>query len=220
MEIGRVARTCRSSWYSLRMVKEEGILITKEKLNLAGWLSITSALFAIPSLAMYLFLGTIVGPGAKLAQAILTIVSLGLFLYIVTSFRKLLNSRFRFHDVDIYISLLIWVNVALSLFSLLALENTLVDWGMNILSTVGLIVQGIILIMFATRLLRLPYSLHSLLKPYSYVSIVSGICAITIILFWAAIIAGAVADAILGIIFFRAAEQPPSTSEMMGKPIE
>ena len=194
--------------------------MTKEKLNLTGWLSITNAIFAIPSVAMYLFLGTIVGPGAKLAQAILTLVSVGLLVYILTSLRKLLNSRFQFHDVDIYISLLIWGNVVLSILSLFALESELFEWAMGILSTIALIFQGIILIMFATRLLRLPGNLYGLVKPYSYTSIVSGVCAITIILFWAAMIAGAVADAILGIIFFRAAEQPPPTTEMIGGPIE
>lgn len=194
--------------------------MTKEKLNFTGWLSIANAIFAIPSVAMYLFLGTVEGPGAKLAQAILTLVSVGLLVYILTSLRKLLNSRFQFHNVDLYISLLIWVNIALSILSLLALESSIFEWVMNIFSTMALIVQGIILIMFATRLLRLPENLYGLLKPYSYITIVSGIFAITIILFWAAMIAGAVADAILGIIFFRAAEQPPSTTEMMRKPIE
>jgi hypothetical protein len=194
--------------------------MTKEKLNLTGWLSITNAIFAIPSVAMYLFLGTIVGPGAKLAQAILTLVSVGLLVYILTSLRKLLNSRFQFHDVDIYISLLIWGNVVLSILSLFALESKRFEWAMGILSTIALIFQGIILIMFATRLLRLPGNLYGLVKPYSYTSIVSGVCAITIILFWAAMIAGAVADAILGIVFFRAAEETQSTIEISGTPIE
>ena len=194
--------------------------MTKEKLNLTGWLSITNAIFAIPSVAMYLFLGTVEGIGAKLAQAILTLVSLGLFVYVFSSLRKLLNSRSQFHDVDIYISLLIWGNVVLSILSLLALESKLFEWAMGILSTIALIFQGIILIMFATRLLRLPGNLYGLVKPYSYTSIVSGVCAITIILFWAAMIAGAVADAILGIVFFRAAEETQSTIEISGTPIE
>lgn len=89
------------------------MLITKEQLNLAGWLSIANALFAIPSIAMSWFLDTLKGIGATFFQALLTVVGLGLFLYIITSFKKLLNSRFKFHDVDIYISLLIWGNVVL-----------------------------------------------------------------------------------------------------------
>ena len=194
--------------------------ITKEQLNLAGWLSITNAIFAIPSIAMSWFLDTIGGAGAKLSQAILTLVSLGLFLYVIISLRKLLNYRFQFREVDIYISLLIWGNVVLAAFSLLALGSIGFEWFMNILSIVSFIIFGILAIMFATRLLRLPGNLYGLLKPFCYITVVSGIFFITVFLSPVGIIAGAVADVILGVIFFRAAEQPPSTLEILGIPIE
>ena len=194
--------------------------ITKGQLNLAGWLSITNAIFAIPSIAMSWFLDTIGGAGAKLSQAILTLVSLGLFLYVIIALRKLLNSRFQFHDVDIYISLLIWGNVVLAILSLLSLGSRRLDWAMGILSIIAFIVFGILSIMFATRLMRLSNNLYGLLKPFSYTNIVSGICFITVFLSPVGIIAGAVADVILGVIFFRAAEQPPSTLEIFGTPIE
>ena len=194
--------------------------ITKGQLTLAGWLSITNAIFAIPSIAMSWFLDTIGGAGAKLSQAILTLVSLGLFLYVIISLRKMLNYRFQFHEADIYISLLIWGNVLLAGFSLLALGSQGFEWFVNILSIVSFIIFGIFAIMFATRLLRLPGNLYGLLKPFCYTTIASGICFITVFLAPVGIIAGAVADAILGVIFFRAAEQPPSTMEILGTPIE
>jgi hypothetical protein len=194
--------------------------ITKGQLNLAGWLSITSALFAIPSIAMSWFLDTIGGEGAKLSQAILTLVSLGLFLYVIISLKKLLNYRFQFHDVDIYISLLIWGNVVLAAVSLLSLGSRGLEWAMSALSLIAFIVFGILSIMLATRLLRLSGNLYGLLKPFCYITIVSGICFITVLLSPIGIIAGAVADVILGIIFFRAAEQPPPIEEILSTPIE
>ena len=72
--------------------------ITKKQLDLAGWFSITNALIAIPSLAMSWFLETVKGIGPRLSQAILTVVGLGLFLYVIHSLRRLLNDRFKFHD--------------------------------------------------------------------------------------------------------------------------
>jgi hypothetical protein len=165
------------------------------------------------------FLESKEGAGAKISQAILTIVSLGLFLYILSSLKKLLNSRFRFHDVDIYISLLIWGNIILSILSLLSLESRKIESALNILSNVALIVFGILSIMFATRLLRLSGSLYGLLKPFSYTQIVCGICFITVVLFPVGVIAGAIGDVILGVIFFRAAEQPPSPNEIFVTPI-
>ena len=194
--------------------------ITKGQLTLAGWLSITNAIFAIPSIAMSWFLDTIGGAGAKLSQAILTLVSLGLFLYVIISLRKLLNYRFQFHEADIYITLLIWGNVVLAAFSLLALGSQGFEWFMNMLSIVSFIIFGILAIMFATRLLRLPGNLYGLVKPFCYTTIASGICFITVFLAPVGIIAGAVADVILGVIFFRAGEQPPSTMEILGTPIE
>jgi len=194
--------------------------MTKERLNLAGWLSITSALFAIPSIVMSWFLESMEGSGAKVSQAILTAVDLGLFLYVISSLRKLLNSRFRFHDVDIYISLLIWGNVILCILSILSLKSVRLEFVFRYLSMIALIIFGILSIMFATRLLRLSDNLYGLLKAFCYTQIVCGICFITVLLFPVGVIAGAIADVILGVIFFRAAEQTPSSLEIFGTPIE
>lgn len=74
--------------------------------------------------------------------------------------------------------------------------------------------------MITTRLLRLSGNLYGLLKPFSYTQIVSGICFITVFLSPVGIIAGAAADVILGVIFFRAGEQPPSATEILSTSIE
>lgn len=194
--------------------------MTKEQLNLAGWLSITSALFTIPSIVMSWFLESMGGAGAKFSRAILTAAGLGLFLYVISSMKKLLNSRFRFHDADIYILLLIWGNVILCILSLLSLGSRRLEFVLSYLSMVAFIAFGILSIMFATRLLRLSGNLYGLLKPFSYTQIVSGICFITVFLSPVGIVAGAVADVILGVIFFRAADQPLSTFEILTTPIE
>jgi hypothetical protein len=192
--------------------------MTKKQLDLAGWCSITNALIAIPSLAMSWFLETVKGIGPRLSQAILTVVGLGLFLYVIYSLRGLLNSRFKFHEVDVYISLMIWGNVVLAAISLLSLGTGQLESFMEILTVAALIVFGILSIMFATRLLRLSGSLYGLLKPFCYVTIGSGIFLVTVFLLPVAILAGAVADIILGVIFFRAAEQTPP-DEILSTPI-
>ena len=194
--------------------------MTKDRLTRAGWLSITNAIFTIPAIVFSFFLGSMEGTGATLAQAILIIASLGLFVYILSSLRQLLNVRFRFHDADICISYLLWGNLSLALFQFLSLLNKEFEWAVGILSVVAYIFFGILSIMFATRLQRLPYSLYGLLKPYCKITIVSGACFITVLLLPVGILAGAVTDVLLGIIFFRAAEQTSSTSEIFPTPIE
>jgi hypothetical protein len=193
--------------------------ITKKQLDFAGWCSITNALIAIPSLAMSWFLETVKGIGPRLSQAILTVVGLALFLYVIYSLRKLLNVRFKFHDVDVYVSLMIWGNVVLAVLSLLSLGTGKLESFMEVLTVAALILFGILSIMFATRLLRLSGNLYGLLKPFCYVTIGSGICLITVFLLPIAILAGAIADVILGVIFFRAAEQTPQ-DEILSIPIE
>jgi tellurite resistance protein TehA-like permease len=140
--------------------------ITRKQLDRAGWCSITNALIAIPSLAMSWFLETVKGIGPTLSQVILTVVGLGLFLYVIYSFKRLLNGRFKFHDVDIYISLMIWGNVVLAVLSLLSLETGKLESFMETITVAALIVFGILSIMFATRLLRLSDNLYGLLRAY------------------------------------------------------
>jgi hypothetical protein len=194
-------------------------LITKEKLTRAGWISIANALFTVPAIAMSFYLESTEGTEARFAQAVLIVVSLALFVYILSSLKQLLNVRFRFHDVDIYISYLLWGNLSLSLFLFLALANKEFESAVSILSILAYIFFGILSILFAKRLFRIPYSLYGLLKPYCYITIVSGACFIAIILIPVGILTGAVTDFILGIIFFRAAEQPPSPWEIGQGPI-
>jgi hypothetical protein len=193
-------------------------LITKEKLNLAGWISITNALFTVPAVAMSFYLESMEGIDTRLVQAVLILVSLGLFVYILFSLKQLLNVRFRFHDVDLYISYLLWGNLSLSLFLFLALANKEFESAVSILSILAYIFFGILSILFAKRLLRLPYSLYGLLKPYCYITLISGACFITVILIPVGIVTGAVTDFILGIVFFRAAEQAPPPWEISGTP--
>jgi hypothetical protein len=199
--------------------KETLMPLKRGQLDFAGWCSITNALIAIPSLAMSWFLEAVRGIGPRLSQAVLTVVGLGLFLYVIYSLRRLLNGRFKFYDVDIYISLMIWGNVFLATTSLLALGTNKLESFMEILTVAALIVFGILSIMFATRLLRLAGNLYGLLKAYCYTTIMSGIFLVTVFLLPVAILAGAVADVILGVIFFRAAEQTPQ-DEILSTPIE
>lgn len=193
--------------------------VGKKQLDLAGWCSITNALIAIPSLAMSWFLETVKGIGPRLSQAVLTVVGLGLFLYVIHALRRLLNDRFKFHDVDAYISMMIWGNIVLAILSLLSLGTGQLESFMDLLTVAALIGFGILSIMFGTRLLRLSGDLYGLLKPFCYVTIGSGICLVTVFLLPVAILAGAVADVILGVIFFRAAEQTPP-DEILRAPIE
>ena len=90
----------------------------------------------------------------------------------------------------------------------------------RVLSILTFIPFGILDIMLGTRLLQIPGNLYGLLKPFSYILITSGVCFITVILSPVGYTAEAVSDGMLGIIFFRAAEQSVSPSDLLNRPIE
>jgi len=177
--------------------------ITKEQLNFSGWLAIVSAF-----VTLIVFIMTIKDvTETKAIKVLLTLISLGAFVYIFLCLRKLFNMRFKFHDVDTYISVLIWGNVVLSILNLLSLVRSELEASLIGFLMGAFILLQIIYIVFAIRILRLPDNLFGLLKPFSYTSIASGICLASIILIPVGFIVSAAADVILGIIFFRAAKQ-------------
>ena len=194
--------------------------MTKERLQLAGWVCIVNALFTIPATAMSFYLESMEGTETRIAQAILIIASLGLFVYILSSLKALLNMMFHFHEGDVYISYLLWGNLSLSLFLLFALANKEFESAVAILSVMAYIFFGILSILFARRLLRLPHNLYGLLKPYCYITLVSGACFVSVILLPVGILAGAITDGVLGVIFFRAAERFPFPDGIPGIPGE
>ena len=65
--------------------------LTKEKLHMTGWVSVANAIFTIPAIAMSFFLESMEGTEIRLAQAILIVVGLGLFVYLLSSLRQLLK---------------------------------------------------------------------------------------------------------------------------------
>ncbi len=190
--------------------------VTKEQFNLAGWLSIARAALTIPALILSFVLGFIqgvtgrvivIGVGTKIILAALGIIGLGIYIYIYSSLRQLLNNRFSFHDIDTYITAFIWVGVVGFVFNILASISEQLGIVVIVISFFAIIPLGIISIVFAAKLLRLPDDLFGLLKPFSYTIIASGVCYTSIILIPLGIIAEAVAGVILGMIFFRAAAE-------------
>jgi len=189
------------------MDQETGTL-TKDRLVGAGWASVGNAtLSMIPLILLYLF-GMESGMGmGKLATEGLTLVSMMLTLFLLKSFRRLLNTRFQFHVVDDYISVLIWGNIVTSALTLLFVELDGMEETANMVNVFTFIFFGIVSIMFSMRLLRLNDSLFGLLKPFCYTTVVMGICLAAIILIPLGVFLGAVSDIILATIFFRASEQ-------------
>jgi hypothetical protein len=124
-------------------------------------------------------------------------------MYVLSVFRRLLNERYGFHDVDNWITtlMLCYGLAALIGFAGLALisQSTVI--------TATLIVYGtssLVSIVYAAKLLRLEFDLSGLLRPYAYTTIASGICGVTIVLGPLGNLIFMVSLIVLGIILIRA----------------
>jgi hypothetical protein len=68
--------------------------MTYERLILTGWLSIINAVLLIPVIGLYVFAGIQPSAELKLIAVPLTLIPPALGVYVLVSFKSLLNSHF------------------------------------------------------------------------------------------------------------------------------
>ncbi len=189
--------------------------MTTQRLTLAGWLAITYAVLAIPIFALSAALSSLSGDGVKIANLLLILVIFALGIFPILSLKNLLNTRLSFRDTDIFISLIILLNVANAVIYILGILSPL---GQPLLAEMPFLTPSLLVslaltvpmafvyIMFAIKLLRLQDPLHGMLKPFAYTTMAAGFCYGTIVLIPFGLLAELISYIILGIIFRRAAE--------------
>lgn len=176
--------------------------------TLAGWVAIAQAVLLVPQLALAIgveFLSRQY-PELKLVSLVMKVVGVAAGVYVLYMFRRLLNDRFGFHDVDIFITVFIALNV-ISFF--LGIAGMFEDFEIAVAIIVGILflVYGILSIAFGVTILKLKDNLFGLLRPYAYLTIGSGILAATILLAPIGMILSMTALVVQGMIFLRAREE-------------
>jgi hypothetical protein len=180
--------------------------MTAERLRLAGWLSITNAVLTIPSVALELARHTSAAAyEVKIGSLLLGIAGLLLSIYILVALKELLNTRFGFHDTDTLISIFIWATIALTAITIFGVVFPELEEATRFVVVTVVVPLGVVMIVFGRKLTRLPNTLHGLLKPFAYAQIASGFCFATVMLAPLGVLASAVGDVILGMIFLRVA---------------
>lgn len=181
------------------------MLLTKEKIRSIGWISITNAAVTIFILLIRKFLDVADGITLKVINIFLSLFNLGLFVYIHISFKKILNQYLHIYVLDKFIYLVVSSNILAFIFSIWVFNNTTLE--AMIANSFGLIVLGSTYMLFAVKILSLNNNFYGLLIPFAFTIIATGLCFATVILLPLALLISVVSDVILGIIFFRAAEQ-------------
>jgi len=139
------------------------------------------------------------GVGPVLFRAAVLIAAGGIEAFVLLSLRRLLWDRYDFHRTDIIIPVLAGAAVLLELVNQ-ATEVAQVlspgrEGGIIAARLLFVVVPwGVIIIVFAAGLLKIPFAEKSLLRPYAYVNLAAGIVLVATVL--------ALAAPLLGLLLF------------------
>ena len=190
------------------------------RFKFAGWISIFVAIIFMPKFILSLIFEIIAykshSPGIYMLDAFLTIPLTIAYVYLLITFRFLLNERYNFHDVDklitiSYICLIItgFITILDDVFKMLGIIGQSFTPLKIILLVVFFsvfVIMGIVSIIYAVKLLRLKDDLFGMLKIYVYTTIAGGVCLVSIVMLPLSLIIVVATYIIEGIIFLRAAE--------------
>lgn len=188
--------------------------MTRNKLLLAGGLAMFSALLTIPWFILAFFLAENRTLPVKAAEAAMLVLSTVLGVYLLVTLQRLLNRRYAFFEANRPLQLIIKINIVTAAVTILGFAVPALEAGLAVFGLIVVVALGGLQIYFGMRLLRFPETLQGLHKPYCYLNIATGICLASLILLPLGVLSGAVADVMLGTIFFQAAtagQEPPAS---------
>ena len=182
--------------------------MTDRTLKWAGFLAMTSAVLGIPVLILSYYLSERDDLLAHALQATMHLAGLMLFICLASFLKRLLNTRHSFHEVDNYIDFLITINLVLCTAVIAALFLPSLEGPLNLYSILLIVAFGVGHLFLGFKLLKLSDSLKGMLKPYCLFTIATGILISSVVLMSYGAITGAIADVMLGTIFFQAVKKP------------
>ncbi len=196
--------------------------MTRNGFRRAGYLAMTSAILSIPFLVLSYQFSQREDVASNGVLAAIQLVGLFLFVYLAAMLKKLLNQRHSFHDVDNYIDFLITTNLIFSLATVAGLFIPVYESAIERFCFILIVVFGVTQVLFGFKILRAPDSARGMLRPYGIFTIITGGLVASVALLPAAVITGAIADVVLGTIFFQATgrttrdgiENPPQNTHL------
>ena len=180
-------------------------MLSNKELNLSGWMCVVAAVSTVPLIVFGFYIGMVgeeITAFLSLTGFLLSAIYTVVFVYIYLQFKKLLNQHANFHDVDLYITLLIWINIISTLISHIPDLFPSTEIIFSIALFVMFIPMGIILIIMGIKLLKCEAEFNSKLKYFSYFTIASGVLLASVIFFLFSFVTSIITDIILAAIFF------------------
>jgi hypothetical protein len=183
--------------------------LSASRLKLFGWLFVFQLIMSITMAGFESVSGMIeaLNPYENIIQ-ILSLSGTFLWAFLMIMFRKFLNLRFDFYDVDLLINILIFISILIGTIPFASLDVEVIrGFKLEDLIVFPLFLPyGLVTFLTGKRLLtiadRFPY-----LKGFSWLSMVSGILSATIVLLVLSIPLYIVMDLFITLIFFEAARE-------------
>lgn len=179
--------------------------MTPRTLKIAGWIAMLSAFASLPVAYLSWKLEGRVDVIANAIQTSIQIAGILIFFAITLSLKKLLNDHFKFHDTDKYINWMIKANVVAGILTVIAMQSSQLKDTLSLAALLIIVAQGVVQIFFGYRLLKLQNNLGGMLKPFCYANMLTGICIASFVLILVGMFVSAIADLMLGTIFFNIA---------------
>lgn len=179
--------------------------MTHRTLTIAGWLTMISAFASIPM--AYLAFKLEGQVDSTLSLVAMQVAGTILFVAITLFLKRFLNRIFIFHDTDKSIDLMVMANVVAGIFVIGGMYLSQIKETAGIAALVIMVFQGIVQIQFGYKLQKLQNSLGGLLKPFSYLNMVTGVCVASIVLILVGVVVSAISDLMLATIFFSISKQ-------------
>lgn len=176
-----------------------------------------SAFIAIPFSYLTFTLDSATGTEALIMQLCLQLFGTVLFVVITRFTKKLFKAMCGFHAVDQSLNLMIMANIASGILVMAGLLNPPLKETLSTAALICMVGGGIIQIRFGYTLLKLPFNLDGLLKPFCYTNIITGICLASVVLILAGVAFSAISDLMLGTIFLNLARHVKETERAMLK---
>jgi hypothetical protein len=166
---------------------------------------------AIIAIRSFNYSGPMLGPSDFI---MMLVTAMG--VYVLLKLRQLLNERYDFHDIDILILVSIWWSIMFQAISISMKIVFIAIWPVSELVMVvlnitvlgaAMVTIGIVDIMIAMRLLRIKDALNDLLKAFAYITLIAGICEVSVIMSPLSLLLVPVNFVILGMIFLKEKEE-------------
>ena len=136
----------------------------------------------------------------------LTLISMGMWIYLLLMFKAVLNQRLEYAGANTYIHILLVLSALMSVMPLFMDADESPFTLLGILFFAMMIPVGIITILFGRRLLAVAPR-YKYLPLYAWTTILAGICTATVILFMLVLPLSLVSTIAMALIFLNASQE-------------